>query len=375
MKINVKKLKYPIDTDHCYVHARGVMREDGFGIITMQQLILSGSDLFLGIEMIKTTDGGESFTSPIMCENLKRRYFSDGTSCAMCDATPYYHKKSGKIILTGHEVFYHSSGTQADERTMPLYAVYDEARGDFSEYRRIEIPEEYTDEYYTGGAGCTQICELDSGELLIPMYYITRENASERVMRARSVVLRCTFDGERIVVSEIGDPLSLDVARGLYEPSIIRHGDGFFLSLRNDLTGYVTRSADGLRFDTPRELCFDDGESLGSYNTQSHWLTGDDGLYLVYTRRGAGNDHVFRHRAPLFIAKFDTERMCVVRESECIAVPERGARLGNFGCQSYSGERGYVFAAEWMQCDPLGWDACARYGSDNSIFISEINYK
>lgn len=375
MKITTKKLRYPIDTEHCYVHARGVIREDGFGIVTMQQLVLSGSDLFLGIEMIKTQDSGESFTNPVMCENLRRRYFSDGTSCAMCDATPYYHRKTGKIILTGHEVFYTEDGRHADERTLPLYAVYDESRGDFSEYKRIEIPEQYADECYTGGSGCTQICELDNGELLIPMYYRTRQNTLGGPLRLRSAILRCTFDGECVTVKEVGDPMSLDVARGLYEPSIISYNSHFFVSLRNDVTGYVARSCDGLHFDTPVELRFDDGEGLGSYNTQSHWLRGDDGLYLVYTRKGAGNDHVFRHRAPLFIARFDTERMCVVRESERIAVPERGARLGNFGCQSYSGERGYVFAAEWMQCDPLGWDACARYGSDNSIFISEINYK
>ena len=99
---------------------------------------------------------------------------------------------------------------------------------------------------------------------------------------------------------------------------------------------------------------------------------------MVYTRRGADNDHVFRHRAPLFIAEFDTERMCLIRDTERIAVPERGARLGNFGCQSNSdGKSGFVFASEWMQTldpTPFDWSKCAAHGSDNSIFVSKITF-
>jgi hypothetical protein len=83
---------------------------------------------------------------------------------------------------------------------------------------------------------------------------------------------------------------------------------------------------------------------------------------------------VFRHRAPLFVAEFDPERMCVIRATEQIAVPERGARLGNFGCQSYSEEEGLVFVSEWMQNDPYGWDECAKRGSDNSIFVTRVTY-
>ena len=33
-----------------------------------------------------------------------------------------------------------------------------------------------------------------------------------------------------------------------------------------------------------------------------------DKLFLIYTRRGLNNDHVFRHRAPLVMAEFDEEK-------------------------------------------------------------------
>ena len=53
-------------------------------------------------------------------------------------------------------------------------------------------------------------------------------------------------------------------------------------------------------------------------------------MFLVYTRKGANNDHVFRHRAPLFIAQVDPGEAALIRSTERILVPERGARLGNF---------------------------------------------
>ena len=96
---------------------------------------------------------------------------------------------------------------------------------------------------------------------------------------------------------------------------------------------------------------------------------------MVYTRRNANNDHVFRHRAPLFFAEFDTEKMCLIRSTEQIAVPERGARLGNFGCVNISENEAWVIAAEWMQTtspDSKNWRRCMSYGSDNSIFVAKI---
>ena len=374
MKIRYDTVKTSYNDEHCYVHARGVILSDGFGLITMQKLVLSGIDLFHGIEMIKTADADKSFCTPQDCVNLRREYFEDGTSRSLSDATPFYHKKSCKIILTGHMVWYTEDGRVL--RTRPrdaFYSVYDSAIGDFQKPRIIEMPRTENDEYYSCGAGCSQIIETADGELLIPMYYKPRSIASDKYACSSVVVARCSFDGSECKVIDVGNKLTTDVPRGLGEPSIAYHGNKYFLALRNDRTGFVSQSEDGLHFESPRELCFDDGEVLGSYNTQQHWLMGGGRLWLVYTRRAGNNDHVFRHRAPLFIAEFDAERACVIRSTEQIAVPERGARLGNFGCQSYSDDMGYVFAAEWMQ-GPNGPQGCAKYGSDNSIFISKIYY-
>lgn len=374
MQIQINQISTEFHGERCYVHARGLILPGGHGIITLQKLELSGCDVFYGIEMMKTENGGKSFSNPVLCENLQRRYYEDGTSFVMCDATPFYHKTTGKIILTGHMAWYGSNNKllrEARERA-PLFAVYNDETQTFDPFRKIEMPD--YNKYFSSGTGCAQILECKNGDLLIPIYYSSRENAANPNACATVAVMRCSFDGQEMKVLEIGNTLTTNVPRGLGEPSIIRYGNEYFLALRNDVTGFVAKSRDGLHFDEPQELCFDDGQNLGNYNTQQHWLAGGGKLWLLYTRRAENNNHIFRHRAPLFIGEFDPETMSVRRSTEMIAVPERGARLGNFGCQSYSYETGYVFVSEWMQNDPQGWEACAKYGSDNSIFVSKIMY-
>lgn len=156
---------------------------------------------------------------------------------------------------------------------------------------------------------------------------------------------------------------------GLHEPSLTRFGGTFFLTLRNDRQGYVTRSENGMAFEPIRPWQFDDGSELGNYNTQQHWVTHSDGLFLVYTRRGANNDHVFRHRAPLFMAQVDPDSLRVIRETERVLVPERGARLGNFGVTRVSEHETWVTVSEWMQ--PKGVE---KHGSDGSVFVARIRW-
>ena len=377
MKIDIMRIPTDFRGERCYVHARGVLLPSGFGLITTQKLELSGCDAFYGIEMMKSSDLGKSFSSPVPSSGLARRTRPDGLDEVMCDATPCYHERTGKIILVGHIAIYEKGNVQTKTpiRKSTAYAVYDEEIGDFSPFKMIEMPNIDGDIYFASGSGCSQIHECESGELLIPFYFRSYENSQNKSSpHFSAAVMRCSFDGEEIRLIEIGRSLVTDVPRGFGEPSITKFGDEYFLALRNDVKGYAAKSRDGINYGKPFELCFDDGESLGNYNTQQHWLTSGDRLWLVYTRRAENNSHVFRHRAPLFIAEFDPATMRVIRSTEQIAVPERGARLGNFGCQSYSNEVGYVFASEWMQGD-LGLEGCMKYGSDNSIFVSKIIFE
>ena len=373
MQTELLKISTDFNGEQCYVHARGVFKGNGFGMVTMQKLELSGCDLFHGIEFITTNDFGKTFSAPKLSEGLKRRYFSDGTSEVMCDATPIYHEKTGKILLIGHLATYNGSVGISKQKST-VYAVYDEVRGDFSPFKMVEMPTDTVEKYYVSGSGCSQIYEMESGELLVPFYFRTLENSKlQDEIHLHSAVMRCAFDGNEMKFLAIGNDITVEAPRGLAEPSIIKFKGEYYIALRNDESGYVSRSYDGIHIEDPVELCFDDGENVGNYNTQQHWLAGGGKLWLVYTRRAENNEHVFRHRAPLFMAEFDQISMRVLRDSEIIVVPERGARLGNFGCQSYSDDIGYVFASEWMQGDN-GLSGCQKYGSDNSIFISKVNF-
>lgn len=58
----------------------------------------------------------------------------------------------------------------------------------------------------------------------------------------------CRFDGDKLTFVRNGSVLRLDVARGLYEPSLAAFGGRYYLTLRNDVRGYVSASDDGLQF-------------------------------------------------------------------------------------------------------------------------------
>ncbi len=353
------------DGTRCWVHARaGVVMDNGPTVImTMQQLDVSGSDLFHGLHLMRTTDLGVTWQGPVAQPVFTRTRNGAGLETVVCDFTPKWHEKTGVLLGTGHIAQYRDNKLAPDRRRTTAYAVYDADAGAFKPWRPLAMPED--DAFLNSGAGSTQRVDLPDGDILLPVYHKAPADP-----QYSSSVLRCRFDGETLSVIETGNPLSVPIKRGLYEPSLAFFQDRFYLTLRNDDDGYVAVSDDGLRFDAPRVWRFDDGEPLGNYNTQQHWVTHPEGLFLVYTRRGADNDHVFRHRAPLFMARIDPERLCVVRETERILVPEHGARLGNFGVAQVSDDETWVTAAEWMQ--PAG---CEQHGSDNTVFVARILWK
>ena len=373
MDMKISKIHTNPEKGYCFVHARGDIDKNGRIIVTTQPLRLSGSDIFYRMHKIVSYDGGKTWSDITPCEFLDRRKNDDGTEMCLSDATPMYHKKTGAFLLTGHAVIYKDDEiAPAPQKRHILYSVFDEEKQDFDGISELKL---LTDEFFEEGSGCSQCYELPDGDVLIPFYGKDLEGARDPWHSCSKVaVLRCGFDGKTLTVKEMGNVLSVDVPRGLGEPSIVKAGNEFLLCLRNDESGFVAKSADGLHFEKPVELCFDNGKNAGNYNTQQHWIRGRDKAYLVYTRRAENNGHVFRHRAPLFMAEFDAEKMCLVKNTEVIVVPERGARLGNFGCFNASEDEAYVIAAEWMQSDSGEWEACAKYGSDNSIFVTKITF-
>jgi len=366
------------DGKTCWVHARAgaipPTAADPHGpplvVMTMQPLQITGSDVFYALNDVKSADLGGHWTEPVARESFARKKIDPRTEMTVCDFTPAWHAATGKLLGTGHTVWYRDNKVMHVRPRATAYAVYDEAASQWSPWKELALPD--APRFKNCGAGSVQRFDLPGGDILLPVYLKAPEATQYSV-----TVLRCKFDGSELTYLKQGNELTVDVKRGLYEPSLTKFGDRFYLTMRNDDHGYVATSADGLRFDEPRRWTFDDGADLGNYNTQQHWVTHSDGLFLVYTRKGADNDHVFRHRAPLFIAQVDPDKVVVIRETERVLVPQRGARLGNFGVVDVGPDETWVTVAEWMQTWGPNYviPVDNQYGADNSVFVAKLKWK
>lgn len=359
------------DAKMCWVHPRAgaIPGPAPSVVLTMQKLLLTGSDVFYALADMRTDDL-KTWSPPVEHQDtLGRRDEADGVVVAACDFWPKWHAKTGRLLGTGHTVRYLNNKVMPVRNREASYAVYDDKARQWSAWKTLEMPGK--PEFKDLGAGCAQRVDLPDGDILLPVYFKEMKEKDERVS-----VLRCSFDGTTLKFIEQGNALSVKGGRGFGEPSLALFNGRFYLTLRNDLTAYICTSTDGLHFNEPREWTWDDGTPLGSYNTQAHWVTHGDALHLVYTRRGANNDHVIRNRAPLFMAQVDPEKLSVIRATEQILVPDRGARLGNFGVTDVNANETWVTVAEWMQTfsPPLIIPVDNPYGADNSVYAARIRW-
>lgn len=371
------------DGKTCWVHARaGVIPPRAGGneadaplaVMTLQKLDLAGSDLFFALNTMRSSDLGKTWSDPVEHETFARRPFAwkgrEDLEITVCDYWPKWHAASGKLLGIGHTAVYEKGHVMKVRPRGTAYAVYDPATNAWSPWATLAMPDD--PKFENAGAGCVQRVDLEDGTVLLPVYFKSPETERYSV-----TVLRCAFDGKELRFLDQGNEVTVTAGRGLYEPSLARWGGRFFLTLRNDESGYVSVSEDGRTFSDPVPWRWDDGSNLGNYNTQQHWVTHCDALFLVYTRRGANNDHVMRHRAPLFIARVDPETLRVVRASEQILVPEHGARLGNFGVTEVNENETWVTVTEWMQAPgPRFFDPApliAR-GADNRVWVAKVKW-
>jgi len=329
-------------------------------VMTLQTVALESSDVFSGLHMMRTRDLGAHWETPVPVPTLGRQTLEDGSVMAPCDFSPRWHAASGQLLGTGHLACYRGHELVTGDRRVTTYAFYDSAAECWGPLQKLAMPE--NPRFASSGAGATQRYDLPGGDILLPIYF-----RGGGMKTYASTVLRCAVVGDRLEYRDHGSELTIPVDRGFCEPSITHFNGRFYLTIRNDQRGYVAVSDDGLHYDEPVPWCWDDGSDLGNYNTQQHWITHRDALFLAYTRRGAENDHVFRNRAPLFMAQVDPATLRVIRESERILMPNRGARLGNFAVTEVSPHETWVTDAEWMQ--PRG---CERYGSDGSVWVTRI---
>ena len=340
--------------------------DGGQTLLSWRDLLLTGSDVFYGTYIARSADGGRSFSAPERQTALADT-FADGIRTTYCGEIHYsrFHRRwyglgnTEQYTDDRHPVLI--PGTWLTAGIKPLYLTVDGETSTVTGHSPLPFPYEHRSAMPFG-----KPLELPDGDILVPFYYNTPTADKYQVS-----VVRYTFTPGGLEPRAVGEPLTAPQSnRGLCEPSLSAFGGKYYLTLRTDEKGLWAESADGMNFSAPRPWVWENGEEIGNYNTQQHWLRSPEGLWLAYTRRGANNDHVFRHRAPVFAAPFDAERGCLIREKECVLVPELGARLGNFCTVDISPEESWLITAEWMQ--PAG---CEKYGSDNSFWFVRIHWE
>lgn len=358
-----------LSPDYCWFHPRvaalpGFGREGQPAVVMTIQKHLGVSDHYSGLWYLRTDDLGETWTGPTEIPELAWRRGPNDETIAVCDVTPGWHGKSGKLLAIGIKLRYSPQGAQLVDQPRShecAYATFDPRTNEWSSWNMLAMPE--TDgKFFLVAPGCVQWLVQPNGTLLIPTYFKGRTGEDYT-----STVLHCSFDGQELKYLGHGTELAIVGGRGFVEPSLAFYQGTYYLTLRNDDRAYVATSKDGLHYEPPRGWTFDDGQDLGSYNTQAHWLVHSDGLFLTYTRRGANNDHIMRNRAPIFVAQVDPQKLQVLRRTEQALLPERGAVLGNFGATAITPHESWVTDAEFV----IGVEPHPR-GADGTVWVGRV---
>ena len=353
----VRKGRGGADDGRTWFHPRACMvprAGDGPARAVMTLQSITGSDVFGHVHVCTSDDLGRTWTDPVPIEGLGRRDTGVDRQEGTCDVVPQYHPPTRTVLAMGHNVYYrrgvlaHPQGPRH-----PVYVTRD-ANGDWSAPSRLEWNDPRGKRIHT--CGCSQRLVLADGRLLVPLSF------GDEKRRDRSVTTAvCSFDGREVAVERIGGELANRASRGLLEPSLAQFDGRFFITIRaEDGRGYVSVSDDGLAWRPQRAWAWDDGTALNMSTTQQHWITHSDGLFLVYTRKDASNVNVFRWRAPLFVARVDPGKLCLMRHSEQVALPLVGdgvadakhvARMGNFHTTAASPDESWITVGETLPHD------------------------
>ena len=337
--------------------------KDQMWLTTMSETGKKTSHDFHDIYQSVSYDNGQTWSKVERISSLQRRRESDGYEVAPGDLWPSWHAASKSVLATGKTFNFRDGKTESYLREKVSYAVK-KPNQPWGTLQFLDLPkfDHAGSPILAANAGCTQRHDLPNGDILLPIRYAR----DSKIRNYTSTIARCSFDGTKLSYQEHGTELNIPEGRGLYEPSLTEFQGKYYLTLRADHSAFVTRSNDGLKFEEIREWTFDDGTPLGSYNTQQHWMTIGGGLFLVYTRRGANNDHIMRHRAPLFIGQVNPQSMQVSRDTERILIPENHATLGNSGVCRISDTESWVTCGEGLL--RLG----KRKGENNQVLFVRV---
>jgi len=330
---------------------------------------IGGSDYFGPVHWSISQDFGKTWSDPISIAAFKRDPVKGhpGLKAAVCDVTPQYHPQTGTVLALGHVVFYRGPRFARGDQLAryPLYAVRGKD-GTWSERKKLVWDDPRGLNIYSNN--CGQRVVMPNGDIM--MSFTFGPKPTNRMVAG----VHCSFDGEELKIIKVGPPLESNQGRGLLEPSLTRFRNRYYLTIRaEDGHGYVAVSDDGLNYEEKTAWAWDDGSPISMSTTQQHWLTHSDGLYLVYTRKDKSNSKVIRWRSPLWVAQVDTEKLCLIRQTERVVLPLVGdgiskpddvALMGNFDVTNVSEHESIVTVGEWLP----------RRGAKGDLLLGRIKW-
>lgn len=344
-----------------WFHPR-VCRLPGSQRLLMTVQTISGSDVYGPVHESFSEDMGRTWTTPKPIPDFGRRHHEGGIQEGFCDTVPEPHARTATVLAMAQNVYYKDEKlTRPNDGRYPVYMVR-RPSGQWGPLRKLEWSHPEATAVYM--SNCAQRTTLENGDVIVPMSF----GPTGRLDRTVATTL-CSFDGEDLKVKSHGNFLRLSAGRGLLEPSVVRWGGRFLMTIRaENQQGLITVSQDGLEWDTLRPWCWDDGEPLMMSTTQQRWLPHSEGLFLVYTRRHASNINVMRWRAPLFVAEVDPKKLCLRRETERVAVRLYGdgvnrgnevEHLGNFHATMISERESLITSGTVI---PASFRGAVRFG-------------
>ena len=337
-----------------WFHPRACVTDNpGHIFMTLQRI--GGSDFYGPLHQSVSFDGGHSWSNPEPVPGCQWKPLGNGIHEGICDVVPEYHAPTRTILAIGHNVYYKdgalfdslgdwSANTGPQLNRFPVWGIRDSEGKWIITRKKLEIPECENCMIYS--CGSSQRLFQGEDEALIPF------TCGKSGIRERNVFSALFhYDGKELTCIRRGNTLHLPFRRGLLEPSIIRWKDRCLLTMRaEDGCGYRAESEDGLTWQKLMPWSFDDGNILETSTTQQHFLELGGRLFLIYTRNAGTNSHIWRFRAPLYIAEVNDD-FNLVRSSEQIVFPmipegDKAAGMGNFHPAKLDERRAIVTVGE-----------------------------
>ncbi|MBE6358490.1 MAG: hypothetical protein E7057_04495 [Lentisphaerae bacterium] len=336
--MNIDFLSIPAACGNNAFHPAVAVLSENHLLMSFQRIF--SSDCYGACEFCESFDGGRSWSEARGVPGFESKVVAGDYVIGIADVRCFTFPDKRHVLFIGCTARYHKKKIEdfSDIVRGSYYTVYDSKEKRFHPVRML------ADSYVEWRAACTQLYFTGKREFLLPIYFGINPPNPRFAVQVLKISLSDSF--EIASVTE-GNSMTNTIGRGLIEPSIVRHGNRFFLTIRaEDGNGYFAVSDDGLNFASPQKWMFDDGSEFVTSSTQQHWFCLDDKLYLAYTRKSCGNVEVFRYRAPLWASEVivDGEKLRLKKSAETIILPMKKRNsdtglCGNFhtvGCRNDS---------------------------------------